>query len=75
MEVIGTKVLRVVLLAIHSHVTDITPPPPLSTKGLNLVCNVRGASKIKLKKVNKKRAVTVRRVNIFLNISRHPLLI
>jgi hypothetical protein len=36
---------------------------------------VRGASKIKLKKVNKKRAVTVRRVIIFLNISRRPLLI
>ncbi len=36
---------------------------------------VRGASKIKLKKVNKKRTVTVRRVIIFLNISMHPLLI
>jgi hypothetical protein len=35
---------------------------------------VRGASKIKLKKVNKKRTVTVRRVIIFLNISRRPLL-
>ncbi len=34
-----------------------------------------GAFKIKLKKVNKKRTVTVRRVIIFLNISRHPLLI
>jgi hypothetical protein len=34
---------------------------------------VRGASKIKLKKVNIKR--TVRRVIVFLNISRHPLLI
>jgi hypothetical protein len=29
---------------------------------------VRGASKIKLEKVNKKRTVTVRRVIIFLNI-------
>ncbi len=37
--------------------------------------NVRGASKIKLKKVNKQRMVTVRRLIIFLNISRHPLLI
>ncbi len=38
--------------------------------------NVRGASKIKLKKVNKKRTVTVRRVIFFSsNISRHPLLI
>jgi len=36
---------------------------------------VRGSSKIKLKKANKKRRVTVRRVIIFLNISRHPLLI
>jgi hypothetical protein len=35
---------------------------------------VRGASKIKLKKVNKKRTVTVRRVIIFLNISKRPLL-
>jgi hypothetical protein len=39
------------------------------------MCNVCGASKIKLKKVNKKRTVTVRRLIIFLNISRHPLLI
>ncbi len=37
--------------------------------------DVRGASKIKLKKVNKMRTVTVRRVIIFLNISRRPLLI
>jgi hypothetical protein len=37
--------------------------------------DVRGASKIKLKKVNKRRTVTVRRVIIFLNISRCPLLI
>ncbi len=36
---------------------------------------LRGASKIKLKKVNKKRTIRVRRVIIFLNISRHPLLI
>ncbi len=36
---------------------------------------LRGASKIKLKKVNKKRTVTVRRIIIFLNISRHLLLI
>ncbi len=42
---------------------------------LNGAGTVRGASKIKLKKVNKKRTVTVRRVIIFLNISRHPLLI
>jgi hypothetical protein len=37
--------------------------------------HLRGASKINLKKVNKKRMVTVRRVIIFLNISRHSLLI
>ncbi len=36
---------------------------------------VRGASKIKLKKVNEKRTVTVRRVIIFLNISRHSFMI
>ena len=36
---------------------------------------VRGASKIKLKKVKKKRTVRLRRVIIFLNISRHLLLI
>jgi hypothetical protein len=37
--------------------------------------NIRGASKIKVKNVNKKRTVTVRRLIIFLNISRRPLLI
>ncbi len=36
---------------------------------------LRGASKIKLKKVNKTRSGTVGRVIIFLNISRCPLLI
>ncbi len=36
---------------------------------------IGGASKFKLKKVNKKRLVTVRRLIIFLKISRHPLLI
>ncbi len=41
----------------------------------SILYHVCGASKIKLKKVNKKRTVTVRRVIIFLNISRHPLLI
>jgi hypothetical protein len=40
--------------------------------GIRKIC---GASKIKLKKVNKKRTVTVRRLIIFLNISRRPLLI
>jgi hypothetical protein len=35
--------------------------------------DVQGASKIKLKKVNKKRTVTVRGVIFFLNISRRPL--
>jgi hypothetical protein len=42
---------------------------------LYLCTYICGASKIKLKKVNKKRTVTVRSVIIFLNISRHPLLI
>jgi hypothetical protein len=37
--------------------------------------DVRGESKIKLKKLNKTRTVTVRRVIIFFNISRRPLLI
>jgi hypothetical protein len=35
---------------------------------------LRGASKIKLKNVNKKRMATARRI-IFFNFSRHPLLI
>ncbi len=39
------------------------------------VLYIRGASKIKLKKVNRKRMVTVRRVIIFMKISRHSLLI
>jgi hypothetical protein len=34
---------------------------------------VRGASKIKVKKVNKKRTVPLRGVIVFLNISRLPL--
>ncbi len=42
--------------------------------GLGII-KIRGASKIKLKKVNKRRMVTVRRVIIFLNISRRSLLI
>ncbi len=44
-------------------------PPPLCEG----VVHVRGASEIKLKKVNKKRTVTVRRVIIILNISSRPL--
>jgi hypothetical protein len=36
---------------------------------------VRGASKIKLKNVNKKRMATARRLIFFLNFSRHQLLI
>jgi hypothetical protein len=44
-------------------------------QGFKYLRAVRGASKIKLKKVNKKRTVTVRRVIIFLNISRRLLLI
>ena len=52
--------------------------PNLSVKSYFMTVNsniIRGASKIKLKKVNKKRTVTTRRVIIFLNISRRPLLI
>jgi hypothetical protein len=48
---------------------------PLLSVFLLMISFVRGASKIKLKKVNKKKTVTVRRLIIFLNISRHPLLI
>ncbi len=47
----------------------------LSISGIWYSLHVRGAAKIKLKKVNKTRTVTVRRVIIFLNISRRPLLI
>jgi hypothetical protein len=61
-------------------------PHAMTKFGLNMLAMFRkgtfidtqytcGASKIKLKKVNKKRTVTVRRVIIFLNISRYPLLI
>jgi len=42
---------------------------------LATIFEIRGASKIKVKNVNKKRTVTVRRLIIFLNISRRPLLI
>jgi hypothetical protein len=38
---IGTKVYRIFLLAIHSHLVDFTTPPPLLSKsGLKSVCNV-----------------------------------
>jgi hypothetical protein len=43
LDVIGTKVLRVFLLVIHSHPlqTGLNPPlPPPSKIGLKLVCNV-----------------------------------
>jgi hypothetical protein len=44
LDVIWSKVLRVFLLAIHSHLsllTDFTPLPlSLSESGLKLVCNV-----------------------------------
>ncbi len=42
---------------------------------IDIRVHVQGASKIKLKKVNKTRTVTDRRLIIFLNISRRPLLI
>ncbi len=43
LDVIGTKVLRVFLLAIHSPTTKefySLPPPLLGQSGLKLVCNV-----------------------------------
>jgi hypothetical protein len=42
LDVIGTKFLRICLLAIHSHLycRILLPlPPPLSKSGLKLVCN------------------------------------
>jgi hypothetical protein len=40
-DVIGTKVLRVFLLAIHGHLSyRFYSPPPLRKSGLKLVCNV-----------------------------------
>jgi hypothetical protein len=41
LDVIGSKVLRVFPLAIHSHLYfRILLPPPLSKSGLKLDCNV-----------------------------------
>ncbi len=43
LDVIGTKVLRLFLVAVHCHLTNrlySPPPPPLSKSGLKLVCNV-----------------------------------
>jgi hypothetical protein len=41
LDIIGTKVLRVFLLAIHSHLyCGFYSPPPLRKSGLKLVCNV-----------------------------------
>ncbi len=37
LDVIGTKVLRVILLAIHSHLYWRIPPSPLSKSGFKLV--------------------------------------
>ncbi len=39
LHVIGTKVLKLFLLTIHSHFTPLPPPSP-SKRGLKLVCNV-----------------------------------
>jgi hypothetical protein len=42
LDVIGTKVLIVFLLAIHSHLGFYPcPPPPLSKSGLKLVSNAK----------------------------------
>jgi hypothetical protein len=43
--------------------------------GFSPALHLRGASKIKLKNVNKKRMATARRLIFFWNFSRHPLLI
>ncbi len=46
LDVIGTKVVRVFLIAIHSHLYILTnfnpppPPPPLRKRGLKLLCYV-----------------------------------
>ncbi len=42
LDVIGTKVLRVFLLAIHSQLYQrvLLPPPHLEKSGLKLACNV-----------------------------------
>ncbi len=42
LDVIGTKVLRVFLLAIHSQLYQLIllPPPHLEKRGLKLACNV-----------------------------------
>ncbi len=40
LDVIGTKVLGVSLLAIHSHLCSRILPSPQSKSGLKLVCNV-----------------------------------
>jgi hypothetical protein len=42
LDIIGKKVLRVFLLAIHSHLylQILLPSTPLSKSGLKLVCNV-----------------------------------
>jgi hypothetical protein len=74
----GTKVIQsflfVFLYAWTWELPHTTPRKHTKCKVFRKI-HICGASKIKLKKVNKKRTVTVRRVIIFLNISRHPLLI
>jgi hypothetical protein len=63
---------------VAAQITPLLPRflmPVANDFSFSKAVHTAGASKIKLKKVNKKRTVTVRRVVIFLNISRHPLLI
>jgi len=60
---------------IWSHTKVDIPTVHLHILMCFLFSFISGASKIELKKVNKKRTVTIRRIIIFLNISRHLLLI
>ncbi len=58
MDVFETKVLRVFLLAIHSHLykrifTPTPTPPPLNKVGLKLVCNVNIVQKSRISKTQR----------------------
>jgi hypothetical protein len=53
----------------------MNPLPKQTSKNNIILLFLPGASKIKLKNVNKKRMATARRLIFFWNFSRHPLLI
>ncbi len=72
---IGFLLTLKILLGIFALFERIYDGDPILAVISNIGEDVRGASKIKLKNVNKKRMATSRRLIFFWNFSRHPMLI